>query len=535
MPATATATAASAGNPLRRLYGPWLVIFVLSCALYLFTAQRGMGWSDNGFYQWRILRGEFIGSAAVATAHPSIIGLGRLAWEIPIGNPWWRINAFGAPALALLVANVALLIRLFTGRWTAAIVIATLLGTSHLPWFEATSTKSVHVFSAAFLSTELLLLRGLTLRPDWRWLTALGFVAGLHWGFHNFALLALPVYGVVALRLMMDRRLPVWAPAPALALFALGAAPILLLTVREAMTCGSWTLAVRDMLCGPFEGSVLGQTGRAVWFKWNIALFALNFWNPFWLAVLPGIWALWRDPHRMLARALLCILLIHAGFFARYTVVDQASFALPTLTMLAIAAGVGMSVLMRQSAMRSRLFVSGAIALACLSPCVYLALNDAAHRFKVFPVRSRTLPFRDEARTWIVPWKQDDHSADAFAAAAMAQLEPDAVVLADWSAGYPLLLQQRLSGSKPQVAILTHETSASNDAVFAAAANRPRYVVSPAPGYVPQAMLDGTWSFTPTGVLYRVSRVPSSAPVPGRPEGTTPPGGSAPRPGPAGA
>ena len=58
--------------------------------------------------------------------------------------------------------------------------------------------------------------------------------------------------------------------------------------------------------------------------------------------------------------------------------------------------------------------------------------------------RARVLPFRDEVRYWLVPWKQDERSAELFAAAALKQAAPDGIILADSTSIYPLLLLQRL-------------------------------------------------------------------------------------------
>jgi hypothetical protein len=482
---------------------PWLLIFGAGCALYLATAQRGVGWSDTGFVQWRILNRDFTGSMGLAQAHPACIGAGWLAWWLPVGNPWWRINACGAPLLAVALANVALLVRLATGRWGAGVAAAALLGASHLAWFQATSAETYYAFSAALLTTELLLLLRLARQPHWRWLSLLGLTAGLHWSCHNFALLALPVYAVVAVRLVIRRRLPVWAPIPALVLFLAGALPVLVLTAQRAAACGSWTAATRDLLFGNFAAAVCGLTGRLTWFRLNAAMFALNFWNPLWLCALPGVAALWRLPERLPMRAILAVLALHAFFLARYTVIDQATFALPTLTLLAVAAGLGIEALRRRAA-AWRWLVPAALVLACLAPAAYLAMNAAAHRFNLFPARSRELPFRDEARTWILPWKHDDRAAACFATAALAQVEPGAVIVADWTASFPLLLTQRYGGCRGDVTILSQEAAGAAQRERVVPGERPLYVVSAVPGYAPAHLLDGSCTFTPTGVLVRV-------------------------------
>jgi hypothetical protein len=390
----AFSTDATADALTRRDFWPWAALWLLFSAIYMATAQRGIGWSDNGFDSWRILRGDLVGSMGLAQAHPAAVALGWLAWRLPIGDPWWRINAFGAPAMALAVANVALLVRLLSGRWSGAIAAACLLGAAHLPWFEATSAKCVHAFSACCLTLELLALWRLTRRPDWRWLALLGLAVGIHWSFHNFALLTLPVYAVVVGGLLWRRQLPVWAALAALAACALGAAPLLALTARMALSdSGGWLAAGASLLFGQHRAAVLGQTWHPEWLRWNAALLGLSLWNPLWLGVIAGVAAAWRYAPPCFGRALLAALALHAAFVARYTVIDQATFALPTLTLLALLAGWGWETLIGRSPAR------GAAVVGAAGPAPHRAASRSAARRRE---SSASSPF-GESRTSSAP------------------------------------------------------------------------------------------------------------------------------------
>ena len=100
--------------------------------------------------------------------------------------------------------------------------------------------------------------------------------------------------------------------------------------------------------------------------------------------------------------------------------------------------------------------------------------------------RARVLPFRNEVRYWLVPWKQDERSAELFAAAALKQAAPDGIILADSTSIYPLLLVQRLRGLSPSVAIQYNGNplpgySANPLAFRDRLGNRILYVVSPLP------------------------------------------------------
>ena len=121
--------------------------------------------------------------------------------------------------------------------------------------------------------------------------------------------------------------------------------------------------------------------------------------------------------------------------------------------------------------------------------------------------RRRVLPFRDELRYWLVPWKQNERSAELFAAAALQQAAPDGVILPDTTSDEPLLLVQMRDALSTGVSVQyrgaplpPYERSAH--AFRAAAAARKVFVVSPATSPIPENLL-----VPPAGrddVLYRV-------------------------------
>ena len=85
---------------------------------------------------------------------------------------------------------------------------------------------------------------------------------------------------------------------------------------------------------------------------------------------------------------------------------------------------------------KTRSGVSFAVWANASAPSLAKAVNPAL-------VRPRALPFRDELRYWLVPWKHNERSAERFAQAALREAAPNGVILADATADDPLSVVQR--------------------------------------------------------------------------------------------
>ena len=484
-------------------------VFLAFLALYAGTAQRDTNWQDSGVRQWRALTGDYAGVEGIALAHPLYIGLARGFLRLcPVGEPLFRLNLFSGVGMAVALVFLALLVRRLTGSSRAAVGAAILLGLAHMAWWQATLTQ-VYTWSLALFLLEVLLLQALLAAPSARRLAALALVNGMGLAVHDLALLSLPVDAAVAVLLFRRGRLSGRALGCGALAFAAGCAPILALVVREALARHSLVAAVSSALFGNiYAPQVLGVWTDMIprYAAPNLCLFLLNFASPCWLLAGVGIWVA-RDRLAPSFRICLAVLtLAHAAFFFRYFIADQSRFALPTLALLAVWAGVGLAWLLERADMRRR-WLRQAILLAGLAlvPLVYWTAWRALAIGHLTPPRARELPFRDEARYWILPWKHDEHSARRFADAVQAQLEPGALLFADGTAAGPLLAMAAAASRPPLFQLISPYDPGAPDAVQLARTDltRPFYVVSPTRGYVPDVVLDGTFAFSRTGVLYR--------------------------------
>ena len=434
----------------------WAVVFLLASAVYLLTLQTGFSWQDSGGFQFRALdfhwRIEDMIGLGIALAHPAYVALCALASRITalFGNPVVGVTAVSAFGAAVTLANVWTLVffHLTPRRALVASLATILLGASHRFWWLATVAE-VYTWSCAFLTTELLVLLSAAKGGDgFRrgfFLMGLAFVTGLHLSFHNFALLAWPVYAVVFVVWTARGKVSVRWLVPMFAAFCLGAAPFLLLTVSAALERGV-QFAVTNALVGDFSQEVMGVSERwAPLFKANMALHTLNYLNPLWLFLPIGAWLSFRSKGDAVPRCILALAVIHFTFFIRYNVGDQATFALPSLTCFVLLAAIGMN-RMLGSRLDGFSLSTGAVVLslaAAFPTCAYLGTDAAVRRLNAKALSAKEkIPFRDEVRYWVLPWKMNEKSADRAIEAVLRETETNAVFYGYLVVSAPLISKQ---------------------------------------------------------------------------------------------
>lgn len=516
------------GAPRGRTALLWLGAFAVFSLLYLATAQRGVNWQDSGSRQWRILIGEYDDPLGLALVHPLYVAIGRLIAAIPIGPVTARMNALSGLAMAAALANLACVVRLLTGRWWAGLATAAMLSVCHTVWWLATITES-YTLNAALFTAEVWLLVALLRRPRWPVLVGLALACGLNWSVHNLALLTLPVYAVAAVALVVWRRLPAWSLVAAAAAFLIGASMYLVLIARQAQATADPAGAIHSALFGRYRSAVLNVSPDWPMLRVNAALAAMSFTSFLPILAVVGWVRLRRMVDRPAAWALGAITVIEVLFVARYPIQDQFMFLLPSLVMVAVAAGVGLGVLAGASVPWRRAAVAAGVVSVLLPPVLYANAPALAERVGVQVRRARELPFRDEARYWLVPWKHDEQSADLFARAALAQAGQDGVILADGTIRDTLRVLQKVEHLGPTVVVADGKAPPgdydSDPVGFRRAlGGRRLYVLSPVVGYVPAGLLtDAEFHRPPGGVLHEViwKRAAASLPTSSQPAPTS--------------
>ena len=401
-------------------------------------------------FQRRVLEGDYTAEVGLALSHPLYIAAGRVVLAVPIGSFAARLNFFSGLGMAVALANLAAVVTLLTGRRWTGLAVAAMLAVAHTVWWLSTIAE-VYTWSVAGLTCELWLLVILIRRPRWGVLTALAFVSGLGWCVHNFALLPMPVYAIVAIVLVRRGKLPTWSLAAGAGAFCLGAGPYLAMIVNEAAATGSPGGAIGSALVGRYAEQVLNVASVSPRARVNAGLTAMNFVSVLVPLAVVGWFRLRRRAGGLLAGAIGALTVIHIVFVVRYNVPDQFTFLLPSLVLGAVSSGVGLAELADRSRRWRIASIAACAASVALVPVFYGSAPAIARAAGLHvPERQR---FRDELRYWLVPWKHNEDSAERFAAAALKQAGPDGIILTDSTADEPILLVQRRDGLSPGVVV----------------------------------------------------------------------------------
>lgn len=486
----------------------WWLSFVSFSILYLLTCQRTVSWQDSGMFQWRILNGDIVGNLGLALSHPLYINVGRLFVWFPWGDVIMRLNFLSSIGMSIAVANLSVVLFLLTRKWWLGFMIAAIFALTHTVWWLATITE-VYAWSLAGLSVELWLLILLLRNPQWYLLAGLAFVSGLGLAIHNQALLPLPVYIITVSLLIRRRHLPVWSSTLAAFCYLVGSAPFWTLIIASVLHTGNIWYSVQSAFWGRFVSSVFNINPFSANFKVNAVLMAMNFVNALLPLAIVGWLNFRKQTGNMIASSIGAITLIELIFALRYDVSDQFTFFLPSLFLIAVVAGIGLSVIMHDTKTWKAAAILACIASIIIQPMFYAVSPRLVTAFGFAVERQRVLPFREEIRYWLVPWKHNERSAELFANAALTQAEPDGVILADGTSVYPLLLIQRLKSKSPSVSIQYNNKPLPNYAADSHAfrqqlGNRPLYVVSPLPGYIPRQLFqDAEFIRSQQEVLYK--------------------------------
>lgn len=359
-----------------------LFLFVGFLVLYGLTAQRGLGWGDSGEFQYRVLfceNGLLAGCDSFATSHPLYMVLAKALCATP-----FHVTLLSAFFGALAVTGFCLCSRNFG--------LSVVFGLAHGVWWLS-CVAEVYTMSLSFVAFETLLLFRFLETRRFGWLAGLLFLNGLHLELHNMALLALPVYAVVAAD---DLRR--W---PFRGVVLRGVVLALVWTIGASFWLHS--LVVRgmgDVLVGSYVGQAFGVLPS----NWTIALFN---WALVGMSVFVPLSILWWNRHAFLVqgpqKVVLVLLVVHFLFFVRYFIVSQFTFSLPTVFFAYLLAS-------RYPLSSAR--VKALVALQILIPLI------AGHVLVQLPRPAGYArhKYRNDAQYFAWPWKFNDRSADRYAA-----------------------------------------------------------------------------------------------------------------------
>ncbi len=400
----------------------------------------------NSFDSAELITGAYTLGIVHAPGYPLYLLLAHLAARLPWGSIAYNVNLMSAVfgSLAAVVVFYASW-RLSRALW-ASVLAALLLAFSRMYWGEAVVAE-VYTLNALLIGGVILAAVLFYENPGGKTLIAVAITFGVSLVHHPSALLLGP--GLVGLVLFRVRGYEISGKAWLAALFGLSA-PLLLylyLPLRyEANPALNYVGDYFDMNLASAEGLIWMVSGQ----MFSQELFGrplieglgqvLEFGQRLWLNLfgaglvlaLYGFVVLRRRKGLALffGGSAAAILL----FFAFYDVVDNAQMLLPVLVLLTPPLAVGLDRFMRQAQLRIVL------------------------RGKMQPMLAGLLAFAAAilliSANWRFADRSDDWSAFDFAHDVMAQVEPGALILAQWTSATPLEYMQIVEGMRPDVEIL---------------------------------------------------------------------------------
>lgn len=475
LPVTGSASRVEPSSP----WPGWLGIFVLAFVLYAATANRGVQWQDSGSHILRVVTSELVHPLGLALSHPLHHWLGRLVVSFDLLEPCFAITLLSALAAAVAVANVYGCVLVLTSRRPAALLAAGSLAVAHTFWQMATLTET-YTLVAALLAAECWCLSAYARRPRRGFLWMAVLFNGLGIANHMLASLTTPVLIVVVFQAVRSREVRGRDALVAIGAWLVGSFPYTALVVAESVRTGDFSATLHSALFGvSFAGEVLNTKLSLRMLLIGAGFVALNFPSLLLPLAIYGIFRARRLGVRRLARLfLLAGLMLHVYFVARFRVLDQHMFLLPTYVLLSIFGGIGIAgVLCWPGARKRRVLLGIATALLALTPLWYAFVPGVARRFDVLRSVARNKPYRDDYVYVFTPWSVVERSAEKMSRHALELAGEDGLILVeDAMACFAIRYQALRSGMKD----LQITQDAAPEAVAQAAAAGRAVVLVPA-------------------------------------------------------
>jgi hypothetical protein len=482
--------------------------FCFAALLYIISCAPGLLWQDSGLIQYRIWHNDIEGALGLALSHPLFYILAIIAKYLPLGGFPYRVNLVSAIAAAVAIANLFLFIRLWLGKIFPAFVAAVTLAVSHTFWFHASVIETYTLWSAIF-TAELIMLLQYAKTQRAIYLYWLGLLNGLAIAVHNFALISFLCYFVFLIVLLVKKNIRLRDLLIIALLWIAGALPYEYLIIKNMIQNGDVSRVLASAAFGArWQGAVFNTSLSAKIAKENLLFILLNFPTPNFLLFIVGFFILSKtSPSRGFRNVLIGLVILFFIFAFRYTVPDRYAFFLPFYCMISIFVGLGAYRLQERI---NRKILMSLILLFCFLPiCVYFVAPMVSKKMKIGIGTRNDIPYRDDYKYFLQPWKTSYKGAERFANEALESVENNAVIFADSTTAGPLLLTQEVIGKRPDVKVVSGIISSKNAPIFSRDTieqllkDRPVYVVSRHTAYCPSFVLDN-YDLKSAGLLWRI-------------------------------
>lgn len=385
----------------------WLLAFFAAATLYWLTYAPGVQWQDSGEFQLRVLRHEVAHRMGLVLAHPVHHWLCRAVASVGV-EPADAVTLVSVVTSAAMIANVALLLRLFGATPLCLFFSASALAVAHTVWMHATISEVYGVVGLT-LSAEFACLAAYfrSRRPAWLVLVAL--INGVGVANHLLCGLVTPVHAAVAAWALLRLHRAPGMLALAVVTWIAGCAPYLWMIAGEAQVRG-WAAAIHSAMISEYDRQVTNVRLSARMFGLTFGYIIYNFPNLALPLAINSVRNRFIPP--VFYRILVIDLVIFLVFAMRYDVPDQFVFFYPCYPLIAILAGLGLDNLLRPArdvpamgtSRRGRLLALLAIASVAVTPLLYYGAYAIVRERGWLSGLAARKPYRDGLAMYLLPW-----------------------------------------------------------------------------------------------------------------------------------
>lgn len=486
----------------------YFAVLCAALALYTVSCAPGALWQDSGLIQYRIWHNDIEGFLGLALSHPLFYLCGIAAKYIPFGEFGYRVNLVSAIAAAVAVANLFLFVRLWLGKALPAVVAALTLALSHTFWAHASIIETYTLWAALFFA-ELIMLLQHTKTKRVGYLYLLGLFNGLAITDHMLASIPLVCYAAFFIVLLLKKQIIFRQLCIVAVCWIIGALPYEFLIIKNIIQTKDIAGTLSSAAFGnSWQEAVLNTSLSAKIVKENLLFILLNFPTPNIILFFAGCLALFSMPLNTVVRNILAAVAILFFIFAfRYTVVDRYAFFIPFYCVASVFIGLGTYHF--SGRIRSKVLMAVIVAFSLLPVGVYFAAPTLAEKAHLNIGTRADIPYRNDLRFFLQPWKTGYRGAEQFAEEALKIDEKQSIIYADTTTVGPLLYVQQVNGKRPDIKIVSGIIKSKDAPDFSERTIEQLlkewsvYVVSRRPGYCPAFVLEH-YDLAPKGILWRV-------------------------------
>jgi len=447
-----------------------LLVFLLAMILYGGSASRGIQWQDSGAYVLRVVRHQPISELGLALSHPLHHWICRGVSSLGVVSPPFAASLVSAFFGAATIAGVfGCVLALTQCRRSAALAAASLMLAN--TFWQMAALAEVYTITTAFLAGECWCLIALARSSRMRWLVFAALLNGLGVSNHLQSGLTTPILAAIAVYLFFHRRLRLLTAFGVLLAWLLGAGLYGFYVARDLIATGDLSATIHSALFGTrFADNVLNASFSPRLFAVSLGFLLLGFPN---LTLVAFVRSFQKDVRniipRLARRAMLAGMAIHFLFVARYSVVDQYTFLLPTFVYIAIFSGTGFARFAKPTASRvCRMTLPAAAVLLLITPGWYALIPAVGGRYDFLSGHAHKKPYRDDYEYLFIPWAVVEQSAARMSNAAATLARPDGLVVCeDPMAQFALEYTMQQSGEG--IAVIASDGASSTMRRYAAA------------------------------------------------------------------